>query len=518
MANPFALPYGGMTPEEIAESLKQNPGPPAEIGLNPANPIPLSMAPEGPSLMERMSQTIQGQQLKGNVPIEMPPDMPVEEAIAPPPAPSIPDSIRKMAGSSLSTVSPITKQYKPESSVDLGYGKGLDDKALAKAIDDQKHDQLLAILGKAGSSIGAGIAGVDAKKIDTSGYDAIAAMGKQGVDDIKTKRGAKDEQAKFEKIKLDLNNEKAMQDPNSPESRFFRQAVQAKYGKLGIQIPDNLPATKIKALGLDIKPEERTKYSNVTYEIPGVGPVIGRFNQGTGEIEAAPVKGQTGPVVRGYAPKIDPRTGEMTTTIDLMKTTKKQESDMKDDRGLASESFEPSVRQAKQLTDERKGYLGRTEKRRQALSSANKLETILADPDKMDMSAIKTQLPRLMGEVGNLNQMEQDAWTGAPDFYNKYNQKLQTFLTGEITPSNVLELKKLIGQMKSETEKSIESEAKNSANMLKDVAKIPAAWSEKQLGQYYGQGAAAKDAVESRWIGGIQYVRDSKSGGWKKAK
>lgn len=70
---------------------------------------------------------------------------------------------------------------------------------------------------------------------------------------------------------------------------------------------------------------------------------------------------------------------------------------------------------------------------RQALFSANAIKNLIRSDTQLTPQALKTQIPRLMGEVGNLTQQEQAAWTGDPRIVAKVNRFIETnIFTGKL--------------------------------------------------------------------------------------
>lgn len=88
--------------------------------------------------------------------------------------------------------------------------------------------------------------------------------------------------------------------------------------------------------------------------------------------------------------------------------------------------------------------------------SAGMLSGLLDSDNPFDYAAVKTQLPRLMGEVGNLNTAEQAAWGVSPDIVNQAQGLLQRYFSvdsdgnykptgSNITPADKEALKQILG-------------------------------------------------------------------------
>lgn len=228
------------TPEEEAAAIEQHPGPVADVGFNPNNPGPADIRANGDSLFKRISEQTQLQQLQGNLPDEVPGSI---QSMAKNRQPSAESALQKMVDAP------------PPQQANVGYGDELGDAGLKAALEQQAMMQRIAALGKAGSMIGSGIAGMGAPgagKLDfDASWDAIGKLGNLDVDAIKTRRAGKDAEAAREGTMMDLNNKKEMNDPNSPQSQMFRSLLKDRMPKLNV--PENLSAARISEMSPMIK-------------------------------------------------------------------------------------------------------------------------------------------------------------------------------------------------------------------------------------------------------------------------
>jgi hypothetical protein len=74
-------------------------------------------------------------------------------------------------------------------------------------------------------------------------------------------------------------------------------------------------------------------------------------------------------------------------------------------------------------------------KARSALFSANAIRELVTSDTALTPQALRTQIPRLMGEVGNLTEQEQAAWTGDP----RYSEKVKRFIEQRFTTGKLRE-------------------------------------------------------------------------------
>lgn len=74
---------------------------------------------------------------------------------------------------------------------------------------------------------------------------------------------------------------------------------------------------------------------------------------------------------------------------------------------------------------------------RQALASGMNIRKLIESDTPLTPQALRTQIPRLMGEVGNLTEQEQAAWTGDPRIVEKFKRAYaKNIATGKLTESD----------------------------------------------------------------------------------
>jgi hypothetical protein len=110
---------------------------------------------------------------------------------------------------------------------------------LEQALAYQRRTQETSALNKAGSRLGAAIAGLGPKAVLTpslGGAEDLEKLGEGRVKEILTKRKGKSDL-------LDLNNKEALGNPKSDISQFVRNAIQTKLK--GVQIPEGMSASQV---------------------------------------------------------------------------------------------------------------------------------------------------------------------------------------------------------------------------------------------------------------------------------
>jgi hypothetical protein len=207
------LPNGGMMDDELAEFIKQNPGPAAMIGNNP-NVVP------------------------------SPQQLPVATQPVPSPVASLVEKVKQIAPQ---RVPASVSQSAPVADV-ISKLLEQNNSELSDAKQQRNQTQLMALLGKAGSEIGSAIA--QTKPSDTSGYDTLLKMAGQPIDDIKSKHEMMSQGIKNVASQEALKNEMAKQDSNSSISKIGRDILKSAASQAGIKmdIPDNLSLANMEKI------------------------------------------------------------------------------------------------------------------------------------------------------------------------------------------------------------------------------------------------------------------------------
>lgn len=136
--------------------------------------------------------------------------------------------------------------------------------------------------------------------------------------------------------------------------------------------------------------------------------------------------------------------------------------------------FNPDKQQTKAIDAEKKRLDTLTGKMNEKIDAATRINQALDGDLDTALSVIKTQMPRLAGEVGNLNQAEQDAWTGALDWASKAQQFGSKITTSKLLDKNrVLFRATLIPFLQTAVE-GTKNVIESSANGLAMNHKVPA--------------------------------------------
>lgn len=229
---PDALPFGGLSPDQLKDEVAMNPGPVATTGVNPNNPGPEDI--RNKSLFARVSDQMQNQVGQGNVTPGAPSDQ--DRKLA---------AVSKLAGSPLPD--PASAPVAPAAPID-SYGDDLNDAALKKAQHDQQVSNFISGLLRASNTVG-NAASNGRVKVDNSFADNYDKQSAQGVQNINDRRNAKDKDLAHKKAMLELQDEDGMRDPNSPVSLSVREGLKALFPKMSL--PDNVSALQLKNMGVN---------------------------------------------------------------------------------------------------------------------------------------------------------------------------------------------------------------------------------------------------------------------------
>lgn len=149
------------------------------------------------------------------------------------------------------------------------------------------------------------------------------------------------------------------------------------------------------------------------------------------------------------------------------------------DKKSEVEGFKPDDRQRSALDKEKDRVDSLTKNVNEKLGAASRILGALDGDSKQAMAVIKTQMPRLAGEVGNLNQSEQEVWQGSQGLLDKAFQFLSTKADSELTEDNKQELRKILGIFLKEAETSRVAIMDNSIQSLAEIHNIPPNFSRK---------------------------------------
>lgn len=178
-----------------------------------------------------------------------------------------------------------------------------------------------------------------------------------------------------------------------------------------------------------------------------------------------------------------------------------------DEMKQAGQEFRADDRQLKAITEEKKRLDKLTEGAKNQISAANSVLNALDSNSKLSLSVVKARMPRVMGEVGNLNQTEQEMWTGSQAWLDRIEQYLNTITTSELTDQNKAELKKLLSGFSQDAYDSYSKIRNNSSNSIAAYGVPP-----KYMANLYGELPVPKSVDKLITKDDMIRVRNKKSG------
>jgi hypothetical protein len=208
------------------------------------------------------------------------------------------------------------------------------------------------------------------------------------------------------------------------------------------------------------------------------------YDPDTGEeVSASSVKS------RVYKP--DQRTtseGDIIQTDPLGRTKEIYSSKRKTIDDMSKEDktqFVPTKGQRSDIDRIQKDYQTLTTDMRKVFYAADRIEEALKNGDaKLLASFVRTQMPRLAGEVGNLNETEQKAWQGAQDIRSRMEQFVTTQVKGTLTPANIKELNKMVKIFKDNSRKAFEGVTESVYRRAEKVYGIPREFTQEAIVNY----------------------------------
>ena len=317
-----------------------------------------------------------------------------------------------------------------------------------------------------GADIGAGEAGI--KALQQQAAQPIEAIGQQ---------------IQMGKSQLGLETDMQMSDPNSDISDYYRQYAYSLLKKLNPDKDfsgklDNMSALQLQKLpgmkGLETRPSQQSQYiSKITGNpldyIPGVGyrDAITQKSVAAGEA----VRGVAYADAFGNRVYVSP-----TGNVEVLSSKRGSTSDAQ------AEAFQPDKEQRTALDKEKTRIDDLTKNINEKISASNRILSALDSDSKQAMAVIKTQMPRLAGEVGNLNQAEQEVWQGSQSWLDKAQQFLERGVSSELTESNKKELRGILGIFLKEAVNSRSTIMDASANSLNKIYNIPPQFTKEAYG------------------------------------
>lgn len=145
--------------------------------------------------------------------------------------------------------------------------------------------------------------------------------------------------------------------------------------------------------------------------------------------------------------------------------------------------FNPDDKQIKAVDAYAKRLDGLTKDMNEKIDAATRINAALDGDLETALAVVQTQMPRLAGEVGNLNTQEQAVWNGANDMQSKLYQFGSTLTTSKLLDSNRELLRKTLLPFLQGAIKSKEGVIETNANGIALNHKVPASFFKRVYGQ-----------------------------------
>lgn len=366
----------------------------------------------------------------------------------------------------MSSVAPIDYKKDQEGEVtqkpDIMFGKN--DVSTLEALKAAQKARNFNLLGsdiaRAGAMIGSAITGIENK-----GLKELAESTEKRAD-IPLKDFA--QQVEIQK-----------KDPNSAVSRGYKELLERK---MGIKLGGDVSAADIEPfLTAQMK---KSIEKQVMFQKGGVdeqGNLL-VFDPKTGEYKATGTKAQD-----QLFQVRDPKTG----AVQLMsrragagdssnvKATIGGAEPIKEGEEFTRKNLDPVQRKA--LDEETKRLDTLTKGANEQMAGIRKVRSLLSSGSKLTPAAIRTQMPRVMGEVGNMSEQEQAIWTGSQDLLSRAEQYLSTITTSELTPENKAEFQKLLNAFEKSAINNLDIITGGSAAQMQELYGVPQTFSKRVL-------------------------------------
>jgi len=347
---------------------------------------------------------------------------------------------------------------------------------------------------KSGVKMGTGLAkGLEAEA--TAEVQNIANQQKLAAD----KQLQEQRDLKTQSQELNLKKDQRANDPTSDISISMRELAQ----RAGLPVTVNMSAVEVEALFNRGKTKNDKKFLRIGKTPQGKTNYLWIGEDGT--IEDTGVTAVTAGLIS------DPQTGE-----------KKQPAQYIDDQEFQVVSDQPeqkekpvffgepgkqklkqpdfgqrgevyfNPRQVKEFNKVQKDFNKATEKSKSQLDSGSIIMNAVGN-ERLDYALVRTQLPRLMGEVGNLAAFEQEVWEGDPDVFNRFSRFLRKNFSfdsdkkqwigaedGSLTPDDATAIREVVAAALKQRARRYLTTAKQAANQAQTFG-IPRDYAEYRL-------------------------------------
>jgi hypothetical protein len=381
----------------------------------------------------------------------------------------------------------ILPQEQPESSVAQSYQplslpSQQDFEDVKKAADNAN---LLIDLNQAFSIVPASITG---RQLPESLLASQRASAQEPLDRVR-----KQPREAIEGVTADL--EIQMNDPKSSISEFARENAFTLAKKLNPALDDrfkkkieNLSAAQLEKLGLNFRGFSSGGSAPGAQQSGYINAKTGNpvyFDTATKTYKDAldqSIVTSGNLINRNVTMTVDPETGDKLGMGIGGKVQTRISSVVKpkEEVDLEKEFKGPNSQQRKFLDEQTNKFTKITETATKQLNSARNLKQVLKADTKLELGAVRTQMARLSGEVGNLAAQEQEIWSGSQALLDRANQYIASLKEGRLTPENRNEILKAINAFQLAAEKALLRNKSEVINRLK-LQNIPESYSTKYL-------------------------------------
>lgn len=365
-------------------------------------------------------------------------------------------------------------KFDPSKEPISGYKSDLSDDALKAALEEKRHNLMIAGMLRAGKTIGAAIGHIDP---DYAGSKALEDQAGLSLEGIQTRRKGADEELKHKADQLGFTNVQNSFDGNSMESKMAVTILRSANPKL--KIPDGTPAATIYKLAPLIKDkvEKQMPYISAGTDQQG-HPLI--MDKRTGDIIT---KGQTKADqtfqvknnLTGETNLVSRRSGDVLQgkSIGTPSATTGQEATAPD----LYNTLNAKQRETTQKHSD--NFLKDTAANRDALTSAEGVRNMLAagSDGRIDhdiLRAVQNQLARASGEKGTMTENDVAPFGGRANASARIGRYLKMETVGQIPDADRKFLSDISRVMEDTAAKTIEKQAAPYiANIQRDTGKNP---------------------------------------------
>ena len=232
----------------------------------------------------------------------------------------------------------------------------------------------------------------------------------------------------------------------SARNAFFKNYIPSMQQALGLQ--DFIPADTMKMIEAD--PEEAKKFSLLKTKIMN-GDMT--YDQAVAQMDP-----------EAWAVMDDNEVLQLEASEKFRIQQQEMNQRAQNPQGRLAEQFDVT-----QMQKVKAAFDQNTRKDMERYTAANNALALLGTNQPISDEAVKTQLARLAGEVGNLTEADLSRFGGSRDLIERSKQLSQTLATGKLTEGNKKQLGVIANEFKKIVEAKIRAQAKRSAVGAKEI-------------------------------------------------